>query len=263
MKNSLLYLFLLLVSYTALSQKEPREILRGRIVADSIAVENISVNNLTSNIGAVTDHLGNFAIYARPADTLQFSGLTIRDARLVLKKEHFYPDKLVVKLDVNVTQLDEVIISPLTGNLEQDSRNKKVATLSPNLDSGSLVKNDVKNNLREYKYSEEKNMLTDPVNREMHGLNFAGLYRLFFKPKKKDKGDQAYKGAENFTDAVRSRFTYHFFTQTLKIPKDEIGLFLNFCDSGPSTRQLLVPGKEFELTDYLVGKSIEYHKQKK
>lgn len=263
MQNKLIYI-LLLIPFLAMAQKPSRELLRGRVVAvaDSLMVENIQVKNITSHISAVTDRGGNFTIYARPADTLVFTGIAVRDAMMIVKKDHFTDKRLIIPMDVNVTVIDDVMISPLTGNLNKDSRDAKTKNFTPMFNSGGIVKNDIRTSIREYKYREEQNNLVDPVNRELVGVNFVKIYKSIFKPKKK-KNEAQYYTQRNFAEVAQERFTFHFFTETLKIPKDEIGLFLVYCDEGNWSQALLKPEKEFELTDYLVTKSREYLKTRK
>lgn len=260
MQNKILYILLFLLPFMAIAQKvEPRKLLRGRVTADSLQVDNITVLNTTSNISAITDEKGNFNIYARPLDTLLFSSITYYSAKMVLRKEQFTDDRLVVQLDLNVTTLDELVITPLTGNLESDV--KKVKTKEIN----NQFKADTVNNnyAGQYKYDANPNTLMDPVNRDMHGLNLVNVYKLLVK-KKKDNTNAANGSTvkENFVTVVQDRFSYHFFTQTLKIPKKEIGLFLAYCDTGAQAQKLLALDKEFELTDYLVEKSVAYLKRK-
>lgn len=258
MKSKLFWLLFILVSAPAFAQKqEPRKLLLGRVVADSVQVDNVTIKNVTSNILAVTDIKGDFTIYARPTDTLYFWSVVFRDVMLILKKQHFEADRLVIPLDVNVTVLDEVKISQLTGNLEKDSRLVKSKNLTPQFNSAAIVAGKID----EYKYSEETTAGMPPVGKNMHGLNFVGLYNLIFKKKKGKPVTNPYAHL-NFSEELKSRYTYYFFTETLKIPKDEIGLFLNYCDDGPGMTAMLAPSREFELTDYLVTKSIEYRKLK-
>ena len=61
MKNKLLYIFLL-VSFISFSQVKERDLIVGKIKSDSLEVENITVFNVSSNIGAVTDIDGKFSI---------------------------------------------------------------------------------------------------------------------------------------------------------------------------------------------------------
>lgn len=272
MKHSLLiFILVLLLPFMAYSQKrtEPRKLLHGKVVADSLAVENLSVNNITSRIGAVTDVNGKFTIYARPTDTLYFSGISFRSAYLVVKETHFLQDILLIKLNVNVTVLDEVVITPsvLSGDLASDSKVTKVRNITSGM---TMVHQDIVNNIDHHKYDKNQNgsLPTQVTGSQLTGVNFVRIYETFFKKKKSDKkqdrGEIYSSGnAGAFPDVAKERFTYHFFTQTLRIPKEEIGLFLVFCDKGNETRLLLDPKREFELTDYLVGKSVEYLDAKK
>ncbi len=251
-KTKLFTILLFLFSLAVFSQNE-RKLLKGQVVADSIKVENISVKNITSNISAITDDNGNFTIYARVTDTLYFSSITFRPAMLVLTREHMDEAKLLIKLDINITVLDEVIITPLTGDLAKDSRNTKTLQINTQFDSGETIKNS---------FAKE----TLPVNKalpqtesQLQGVNFVKIYDMIFKKKEKEDTGIQYLQGKTFTDIVKERYSHHFFTNTLNIPHDEIGLFLNFCDKGKETNLLLNSQKEFELTDYLVEKAEEYN----
>jgi len=261
MRNKLLYLLLFICSLPAFAQTEPREILHGRVVADSMKVDNVTVRNLTSNIKAITDDKGFFTLYARPKDTLLFESITFRSSQLVLREEHFSLKQLIVRLDVNVTMLDEVVIRPsvLLGNLEADTKNLKTMTTTSGLDSRQLILTappEPQSPLNEKRY---------PTESVLKGFDFVKIYDLYFrKSRKKNKGEiYAATPVRSFTESVKERYTHHFFTEQLKIPHNEIGLFLTFCDKGDDTRGLLTPKKEFELTDYLVTKSIEYLKKER
>lgn len=256
MKNTLLLLFaLLLPSYAVFAQKPPRQVLFGRVIADTLRVENLSVLNVTSNIGAITDDKGEFSLYARPTDTLFFSSITFRSVYMVLKEKDFLSSPLVIKLDVNVTVLDEVIITPnpLSGDLEKDSKGTKTRVISSGFDSGGLIRSDLP------RPTTRINNALPQTESQLTGVNFVQIFNQLFKKRKKtDK--QLYLKEQSFTDAVKKRYTHHFFTETLKIPHEKIGLFLNFCDNGYETSLLLDPAKEFELTDYLIIKSAEFLK---
>ncbi len=250
-------LILLMLAPVMVFSQEVRKILRGQVVADSIEVENITVLNKTSNIKAITNESGQFTIFAKPADTLYFSSITFRPAMLVLKKEHFGDSKLTIKLDMNVTVLDEVIITPLTGDLAEDSRNTKTIKITSGMDSENIIKNT---------YPQP----TTPVNTalpqmesRLQGVDFVKIYKMIFKPKHKKDLTKEYLQGKTFPELVQEKYTHYFFTETIKIPHNEIGLFLNYCDKGKETALLLAPDKEFELTDYLINKSIEYHNREK
>lgn len=253
-----LYVFVMvLLPLVAFSQSQPRKLLRGRVTADSLKVQHISVLNTTSNIGAITDNDGEFTIYARPTDTLFFSSVTFRSVHMPLKEKDFLLPLLVIKLDVNVTVLDEVIITanPLSGDLEKDSKNTKALLISSTFQSGDLVRSAAPKPQANVNTALPQNM--SPLT----GVDFVKIKNMIFKKKKIEEDPvRKYLQGNSFADVVKGRFTHYFFTQTLKIPHAEIGLFLNFCDKGAKTAHLVSPENEFELTNYLVEKSNEYLK---
>ncbi|MXN91242.1 hypothetical protein GR160_08370 [Flavobacterium sp. Sd200] len=272
MKTALhILVFIFLLPLAAYSQKktEPRKLLHAKVIADSIAVDNLTVKNITSNISAVTDTDGLFTLYARPTDTLYFSGISFRSAYLVVSEPHFLEDRLLIRLNVNVTVLDEVVITPnvLSGDLIADSRKTKTKAIASTMTN---VGEEKVYNVQRNKYDMNQNgaLPTQITGSQLTGVNFVRIYETFFKKKRSDKKQDrgeiySLTTSKSFTEVVKERFTYHFFTQTLKIPKDEIGLFLVYCDKGAETNALLDPKRDFELTDYLVAKGSEYLAQKK
>ena len=258
MKNKLLLLLLIALPLMAVAQKRPRQVLHGKVVADTLKVDNLTVLNASSNISALTDESGSFTLYARPNDTLYFSSITFHSIQMVLKESDFIRSPLIVKLNVQVTVLDEVVITPLSGDLEKDSKDTKTLGMSFAGLGGLEPK---------YPVSQApKNTAMPTTESSLKGVDFLKIYRMIFKKKsaKKDKGEIYGSGTPvSFNENVKGRFTHHFFTQTLKIPHTEIGLFLDFCDKGDDTRRLLLPENEFELTDYLIAKSEEYLKMEK
>lgn len=262
-----LFFVVLLFPVIAFAQKRtpPRQLLHGRVAADSLVVDNLSVNNITSRVNAVTDQEGMFTIYARPTDTLLFSSVTFRSMYMVLKEGDFLQDPLVIKLDVNVTVLDEVVITPnvLSGDLEKDSKKTKTLSVTAGMQSANELNRYAVSPL---KYDIKINNTLPPNMKDMNGISVTRIYDMYFRKKnmKKDRGEiYGVDAKKPFPDAVKERYTYYFFTTTLNIPKDEIGLFLNFSDTGEASRALLDVKKEFDLTDYLVQKSKEYLANKK
>lgn len=263
MKTKLLFILLLLLPVAAMAQKLPRQILNGKVIADSLKVENLSVLNINSNIGAVTDNNGEFTIYARPTDTLFFSSITFRSRSLVLKEIDFLQNPLIIRLDVNVTMLDEVIISPntFTGELASDSKNIKTNLVTSGIDSYDMIVSDIPRSM-----ANQNGALTSNVTGSaLTGVNFNKIYDMIFKKRKKKDAGEVYgvNGNKTFVESAKERFTHHFFTVTLKIPHEEIGAFLAFCDGGVKTSWMLDPKNEFYFTDYLVTKSKEYLKKDK
>lgn len=258
MKNIKLLICLFLLSTTiSFSQQLPREPLHGQIVADSLGVSNVSIKNSNTKKVAISDSEGNFTIYAREKDTLVFSNLSFVSKKLVLTKTDFKFHILRIKLDVFVNSLDEVVVSPnaLTGDLQKDDKNIKLFKIAPVDTKSALVQ------------VYEADRQTSPVNTLMPGYvnmnwspDLVKIIKLFSaKSKPKTLEEQGiYVSEKVFSEAVKERFSDVFFTDTLKLKKEQIGLFLVYCENVPNVRELLDPKKEFELVDFLIEKSKEY-----
>ena len=54
--------------------------------------------------------------------------------------------------------------------------------------------------------------------------------------------------------------SYTFFTNTLNLKEDEIGLFLIFCENDSKSKTLLKPESKIDLIDFLLTKNKEFNK---
>jgi hypothetical protein len=254
------FLICLTFGISAFGQGSTREILRGQIVSDSIDAERVTIYNKTSSRGAVSDDLGFFTIYARVSDTLVFSSVNLKPVSLVLTQVDFDVQVMRVKLDVFVNELDEVIVSPrsLSGDLAKDDKNLKVTRIQS--DINPLKASDIQ--IVDDFQSTARNIAMPNDGSIPLGMDFVRMGKDFLRLFRKDKGDAKidYTSDKVFTELAQERFTYFFFTETLGLQQDEIGLFLNYCESDPKLKGLLSPSKEFELIDFLISKGTEYRK---
>ncbi|MCB0443185.1 MAG: carboxypeptidase-like regulatory domain-containing protein [Flavobacterium sp.] len=258
-KNKLLLLLTLLLAQISLAQLGSREIIKGQIISEATAIDNVTVFNVSSNKGAVTDKLGFFTMYARPSDTLVFSSVIFKSKKLVLTDNDFKVIVLKIKLEEFVNELDEVVVTPstLTGDLEKDAKNIKVIDKQSVFNSGEIANMQLERDFQSTQFnSAMPSDLSIP-----YGMDFIKIGKmvgkLFGKEKSKEK-PVVFISDKNFQEAVKDKFTYHFFTETLALKHDEIGLFLNYCDSDSNVRKLLATNKEIDLIDFLISKSKEY-----
>jgi hypothetical protein len=258
MENKLRLLLLLIFPLSSQGQFVQREVIKGQIISESHIDENVTVFNISSNKGAVSDQLGYFSIYARPKDTLVFSSVVFKSKYLVLDETDFKVIIVKVKLEESINELEEVVVTPktLSGILEKDSKNLKVTDLKEEIDKENVINMQVEGD----RYTSLKNSTMPNDGTIMYGMDFIEIGKMIGKIFKKDKSENKVKftSNKNFQEAVRDKFTYHFFTETLGLKKDEIGLFLSFCDTDPSVKNLLEVNKEIDLIDYLISKSKEY-----
>lgn len=269
MRNSLVLLFAFLCSQSIFSQSIERKILKGRIVAESIEVENLTIFNITSNIGAVTNVDGKFSIKARPTDTLYIQGISYDSKKYVLTEKDFWLEELEIKLHIKVTELNEVEITPytLSGNLTKDTKRIQVY-------GEGFSKIDMN-----IKYYEDDVRSGTPVNTVVYnplapnGSNFdfkligKGIGKLLgIKGNPKKNSERVFEQrrqrdiqTKSFSDHMFERFTHNFFVETLKIKHEDIPMFLQYAEIPIKDLSLfLKPEYEMQLIQYLTTKAKRF-----
>lgn len=272
MRNSILLFFILMIAQIGFSQGIERKILRGKIVADSLEVENLTVYNITSNVGAITDVDGKFSINARATDTLFIQGLSYESKRYVLTDKDFWLPVLEIKLHVKITELNEIIITPytLTGDLKEDTKRIQVY-------GEGFTKIDAK----VIKYYDDDIRLGTPTNTAMPnqfaptGISFLPLINglsslLGVKGDPKKNSERVFEErrirdlqSKSFSEHMLERFSHNFFMETLKIKNEDIPMFMSFAELNVyELSPLLKPENELKLIEYLINKSTEFKLQK-
>lgn len=107
MKIKLLFVFGL-IAMVCSAQKG--KLLKGQVLADSKDLQGINIQNLSSKHEVTSSDEGLFSIYAKPGDTLLFTAVQLQSKRIVIEKEDFDYLPFLVKMEVAVTQLKEVVI---------------------------------------------------------------------------------------------------------------------------------------------------------
>lgn len=261
MKNSIATIVFLFISQLLSAQQLPREILYVQIIADSISVEGITITNRTTHRYSVSDSEGRFSLYAREKDTLVFSSMNYSSRMVILNASDLKMKVLGIKLESHITELDEVIINPnsLTGDLEKDNKNIKVTQLKSGINAKDAISQEFEADLQT---SVNNTAMRGPGHIEtLYQPDLIKIVKMFglFKGKKEDKKIQ-YASSKIFQEAVQEKLSESFFLDTLKLKKDQIGLFLAFCENDPRAQGLLYANKEFELVDFLISKKPEYLK---
>jgi hypothetical protein len=251
MKNNYIVCMLFLFVQISFGQHIERKVLKGRIVADSIEVENLTVFNITSNIGAVTNSDGKFSIKARATDTLYIQGISYDSKKYILTDKDFWLEELEIRLQVRVTELNEVEITPytLTGIVEVDIKRIQVY-------GEGFTKIDAKKVM----YYEDDVRIGTPVNTAMLNV-FAPTVGFIFSSKGNSKQvfeERRQKDiqSKSFSDHIFERLPHHFFIDTLKIKHEDIPLFLQYAEMPINDLSLfLKPENEFQLIEYLTSKA--------
>jgi hypothetical protein len=272
MKSIFLVILSLFLGNQLFSQGIERKVLRGIIVVDSFDVENISVHNISSNMGAKTDIDGKFSIRARATDTLFFEGSSFVSQKYILTQKDFWKEELEIRLHVKITELDELVITPytLSGNLTEDTKRiqvygdgfavidaKKIMHYEDDVRSGAPVNNVMPNVLA-------------PTGINLLGLVVVGIVNLVgIKPNPKKNSERVFEErrikalqSKSYSDHLFERFSHNFFIETLNLRNEDITIFMGFSELNVyELSPLLKPENELKLIEYLIQKAAEFKKQ--
>ncbi len=241
MKHFYLTIFLVAIQF-GYSQTTSRILLNGQVKCNENNVENVVVFNLNSRNGNVVKNDGNFEINAKVRDTLVFSSINFFTKKIVLENENFNENPFVVKLELKITNLDEVKVF---------NNNAKY--------------NPIQGNTQKYvdkQFSDDS--LSSPKNPNVYdgqtpGVNFVRLIKDVVKLFKNENPKQTdYFANIDFTELVLKKVKYSYFTNTLKLKDEEIRLFLVFCENDEKAKDLSRYKTNFELMDFLFNKNKEF-----
>ncbi|MBX9807915.1 MAG: hypothetical protein K2X95_08975 [Flavobacteriaceae bacterium] len=241
MKTKINILLWFLFCQFCLGQTLNRKPLHGLIENDSVKVEGGYVFNVNSKTKTFISSQGFFDILAKAKDTLLISSLGLKSKKIILTEKDFEVLLLIVKLQTFINPLNEVVV-------------KKIV-VKPNL---GKIQDIINTQFFDDKQSTLKNPLM-PSLEIVNGMNFIAIGAMVGKLFKKDKPDTP-KVIDygDFSKKVINRISPYFFTTTLRLKEDEIGLFLIYCENDTKANALLNPELEFQLIEFLITKNEEF-----
>lgn len=245
-KNRLLLCLLSFSFYGLRAQTD----LQGKVENRFSDVSGIHVINKTSESATITDAKGYFNIRVQEGDTLLFSAVQFRKEEVVVTTEMLNAHPFIVQLREQVTQLDEVVLKNLTGNLTTDLH--KIKT-----DSVDAVNLGLPNAMK---------VLPSKTQRKLIEATSGGglipiipiINAITGRTKKLKKRVQLEKDAAK-TEEIREALKSHTFT-SLGIPEDKIYDFLFYCAEQENYDRLKNSNDFISLTDTLKVMAEQYIK---
>ena len=218
------------------------KLLHGMVVNDSVKIQSGYVLNVNSNSRAFVKAQGFFDIIAKKKDTLLFSSLGMKSKKMVLSEKDFLVSLMVVKMNTQINPLQEVVVVH--------------KTIKPNLGK-------IQNSIDKEYFDDNQSSITpdSPLmpTKIKYGMDLDRvgkmIWKSFFKEDSYKEKDANYG---DFSEIVPKRIKTFFFTNTLKLKEDEIGLFMIYCENDPKSKVLLKPESEFELIEFLIIKNEEF-----
>jgi hypothetical protein len=237
--KNIIFIFCLCCQF-CFGQTLTRKPLHGMVVNDSVSIQSGYVLNVNSNSRTFIKSQGFFDILAKKNDTLLFSSMGLKPKKIVLAEKDFAVSVLVIKMNTLINPLKEVVVTN--------------TVIKPNLGN---IQNIIDREYFDDKQSSPENPLMPTKIKYGMDIDRIGkmIWKSFFK-ENSDKEKVVYYG--NFSEIVPKRIHQFFFTNTLKLKEDEIGLFLIYCENDPKSKTLLKPEAEFELIEFLIIKNEEF-----
>lgn len=239
----LLSLLVFLLTQSVFSQT----LLKGKVISDVSNIDDILVVNITSKNTASTEKGGFFSIFAKPTDTIMFSGLQIKGIQVVLKDTDFSENLFFVRLKAQIHMLDEVYIKNYSeinavslGIIPKGTKTYTPAQRKLRTASNAFVSSN--NN-----GSAGASAGLDPV------LNWISGRTAMLKK------ELEVETRERLTAKLASMYEEEFYTKTLKIPSEYIKGFQIFVIDDASFVSAL-KSKNKTLTTFLLGELAEKYK---
>ena len=234
-------ILILLCAVFGTAQQDYRTWLRGKVLYQDSSVVAANILNTNSEQATITDDNGEFAIEVKLGDELIISSVQYEIRALIITKEILQRNRLVVDVNEKIQVLDEVVVSPTRPEKFLDLQEEEFKKFDYTSDKSTRVDNEI---LR-------KNQLYE-------GVDFVNIFKLMYKALRKKDSDDGYDSTFAPSDVIRQIYPDAFFTEELKIPPDQIGLFLEFIDDRLEAKDLLKKENEFQLMDFLIKQSEKF-----
>lgn len=232
-KNTLQFIIFLLVQF-ALGQTTNTKEIRGKITADSVAVDRINIVNITTEKTTVSDAKGFFTIPVKEGDVLVFTAVNLEGLRRKITKEDLLGEVITVLMIPKSIILNEVIVNESSITAES---------------------------LRIIPYGQKK---YTPSERKLYtatsGGGIDGLLNTMSGRKAMLKKEIIVEKKEQLLARIDVLFEDKYYTETLRIPLDYIKGFQYYCVDDVAFANAL-RAKNKTLTMYLIVKLAENYNE--
>lgn len=259
MKQFLLLFFLSITSLSLYAQDNTRIEVNGKIIVDVEDLENITIYNTSSNIGTVTDSIGNFKIKVALNDEIRISSIQLIPFTTKITEAVVDTKVLKVYLKEYINTLDEVVLLPydLTGDLKTDALDAKVSEPIV-FEFGSFDDFEMPDDYHSKVDNIAVGSQNDRIGYQLNGMAIIGLLTdLIFKKKKKNK-DNKDPRLETPISSVSYAFKPSYFTENFNIPENKVQSFIAYLEDSQFDETLLEPKNELKLIEYLHSKSKDF-----
>ncbi|PCH52308.1 MAG: hypothetical protein COC22_04275 [Flavobacteriaceae bacterium] len=246
--KKLLFFLIFASSLTSLwSQTNQRIEVNGIILSENNENEGISVFNISSNEGTITNNKGEFVIKATVNDSIEISALQFKPTIVLVDEGVIKDKKIKIYIVEQINELDAVLLSiGLSGNLSSDIKKaKKPSRFVIDIgDVGALEQID-----RSFGNNTVFNDLNSVVNKGQlyNAINVGEIFKSKKKLTANNKIEQKIKSLE-----LVHVYSPAMIEKMFKVPGDQVYNFIDFLESNGIDHELCEPENELKLMNYLL-----------
>ena len=230
------------------SQTNERIEVTGIILSENNENEGVSIFNVSTNEGTITNNKGEFVIKASLNDRIRISALQFNPTIVVVDEGVIKEKTIKIYLVEKVNELDAVVLSiGLSGNLSSDIKNVKKPSRFV-IDIG---------NVGALEQIDKSFMVFTDLNagankgQLYNGLNVGEVFKSIFKPKNKlttnNKVEQKIKSLE-----LAHVYSPAMIEKMFNVPGEQVYNFIDFLESNEIDHELCKPENELKLMNYLL-----------
>lgn len=204
--------------------QENRLLISGKILNDSIPIENVHIINKNSVKGTITNKLGQFKISVTDKDTLMISDIQYQNKIIIVNQNHVLNKYIRINLLELTNELDEVIVQQF------DDMSEELGL--PN--AGKKPLNKLDRNLNQYSQKSTPVVILEALLFKSGGID--DVYNIISGNRKRDRKlkaliqeDQLTEGNKEYVKKIREHFQDDFFINSVKIEEAYIDSYIYFC----------------------------------
>ncbi|GAA3609962.1 carboxypeptidase-like regulatory domain-containing protein [Flavivirga amylovorans] len=260
MKKAIFFLVLLSTMHM-ISQNANRVKVSGKIIVESSDISGITIYNVSSNKGVITDENGEFKLRVALDDLIEVSALQYQNINFKVNKAIIESKKIKLFLIEEIYKLEEIVVSSkgLSGNLNTDIDNTEV--FKPKLDALYFgIKHSDDFDFRADNRSESTNIVKTEHLAMVNGLNIVNVVDQLLLPLfRSEVADKKELGIPDVpVESIKYYFGSEFLVDNFNIPSHRVEDFIRFVERKGFDFSLLNYGKEMEFLELLNKKSLEF-----
>lgn len=206
-------LILFLIQNAGVAQTNDLTFLRGKVVCEVKDLAQVNITNLRSESAVTSDEKGNYSLFVKVGDTIEFKSLQIETKKIAIQPNDLTKTLLVTQLISKTFALEEVEIKV----------NKEINAVS----LGILEKPAKKYTPAERKLrTAEELHWYSPLLIPIGGMSVDGMLNAISGRTAMLKKELEIERKERLMLKIESQFQHDYFTQKLKIPEENVKGFL-------------------------------------